>query len=60
MAAPDRAAKSGGTLRFAPVERTVSGKGAQAVIDSLRRLGAEESMIEAAKNGKADRRRPSR
>jgi hypothetical protein len=62
MAATGRGAaaepsRPAGTLRFAPVPRTASGRGAQAVIDSLRRLGADERMIEAAKNGHAPSRR---
>lgn len=61
MAATGRAAaKPAGTLRFAPVRRPTASRGVQAVIDSLRRLGADESMIEAARNGQVRRTRPAR
>jgi len=41
-------ARSGGTLRRAPVTHT-NGKGTQAYVAALKRLGADEEMLQAAR-----------
>jgi len=46
--------RSGGTLRRAPVTHT-DGKGTQAYVAALKRLGADEEMLQAARPRTAKR-----